>query len=71
MTTTTTLKKSDIEPFATQMYEEQEPAIRKDFIESLSARLVQSIQNGEQYLKDGKPLQTLEEHFKAIDDLKA
>ncbi len=64
------LQKKDIEPFATKVYEEQEPMMRKEFIESLSARLIKSIQDGEQYLKEGKPLQTLDQLLEDINRLK-
>lgn len=64
-----TLQKTDAVEFATQYYNEQEPQMKKDFIESLSTRLYQSILQGEQDIKNGNTL-TMDELEAKIKSLK-
>jgi len=55
--------------FATKVYEQQEPEMKKEFIDSLADRLQVSIEKGEQDIKDGNML-TLEEFQERINNIK-
>jgi len=64
----TATKVEDFTQFATEVYEQQEPEMRKDFIASLAQRLHRSIEQGEQDIKDGNVID-LDTMFKKIDEL--
>ena len=66
-----TIQKSDITPFAEKVFDENQEQIKQNYVDSLSARLLKSIKDGEQYIKTGEPLQTLDEHLEFVDSLKA
>ena len=50
----TTAKLKEATAFATQLYDDQKDQIKRTYIETLATRLVQSIEQGEQDIKDGK-----------------
>ena len=59
----------ELDSIATNYYQNQEEKIKQDFLDSIDARFKESIKQGEKYIAEDKPLQTLDEHFKEIDKL--